>query len=161
MKKTQHNEALSENTTKSRKRKAIASKTKDQLLDENEEDSDSETKEIKGRKKKIVKKHFDTIRNRCTPGALLSVIQGFNEVQKDCVRQMGFTGILKMKMIEVTGALSCFVLKNFNSKTKKIVFQRAVIDVTKESVKEILGFPLGRKQFSKLPFRTKEDKCYE
>nr|KAJ0216731.1 hypothetical protein LSAT_V11C300128920 [Lactuca sativa] len=36
-----------------------------------------------------------------------------------------------------------------------------LIDVTKESVKEILGFPLGRKQFSKLPFRTKEDKCYE
>nr|KAJ0198477.1 hypothetical protein LSAT_V11C700344380 [Lactuca sativa] len=78
----------------------------------------------------------------CTPGAFLSVIQGFNEVQKDCVKQMGFREILKMKMTEVPGALR-------------------VIDVTKESVKEILGFPLGRKQLSKLPFRTKEDKCYK
>nr|KAJ0211108.1 hypothetical protein LSAT_V11C400224520 [Lactuca sativa] len=66
-----------------------------------------------------------------------------------------------MKMKEVPGALSCFVLKNFNSETKKIVLQKGVIDVTKESIKEILGFPLGRKQFSKHPFRTKEDKCYE
>ncbi|CAH1442060.1 unnamed protein product [Lactuca virosa] len=117
--------------------------------------------DIKKRKKKIIKKHFDTIRNRCTPGALLSVIQGLNEVQKNCVKQMGFGGILNMKMTEVPGALSCFVLKNFNSETKKIVLQKGVIDVTKESVKEILGFPLGRKQFSKLKFRTTEDKCYE
>nr|KAJ0192155.1 hypothetical protein LSAT_V11C800425040 [Lactuca sativa] len=109
---------LPEKKNESRKRKAIASKTKNQLLDKNEEDSDSETKEIKRRKKKI-----------CIPRALLSVIQGFNEVQKDCVRQMGFGGILKMKMTE-------------------IVLQRGMIDVTKES-------------FSKLPFRTIEDKCYE
>nr|KAJ0212739.1 hypothetical protein LSAT_V11C400183470 [Lactuca sativa] len=78
--------------TESRKRKDVASKRKDQLLDQNEDDSDSETKEIKNRKKKIVKKHFETIKNKCTLGALLSVIQGFNEVQKDCVRKMGFVG---------------------------------------------------------------------
>ncbi|CAI9264940.1 unnamed protein product [Lactuca saligna] len=66
-----------------------------------------------------------------------------------------------MKMTEVPGALSCFVLKNFNSEIKKIVLQRGVIDVIKESVKEIVVLPLGRKQFSKLLFKTKEDKCYE
>ncbi|XP_052627234.1 uncharacterized protein LOC128133744 [Lactuca sativa] len=143
MKKTQHKQGPTEKKTESRKRKAISSKSKDQIRDENEDDSDSATKDIKKRKKKIIKKHFDTIRNRCTPGVVFSVIQGFNEMK------------------EVPGALSCFVLKNFNSETKKIVLQKGVIDVTKESIKEILGFPLGRKQFSKHPFRTKEDKCYE
>ncbi|CAH1444963.1 unnamed protein product [Lactuca virosa] len=53
-----------EKKTESRKRKAISSKSKDQRLDENEDDSDSATKDIKKRKKKIIKKHFDTIRNR-------------------------------------------------------------------------------------------------
>nr|KAJ0191179.1 hypothetical protein LSAT_V11C800415390 [Lactuca sativa] len=103
----------------------------------------------------------DTTERRCTPRALLSVIQGFIEVQKDCVKWMGFGGILKMKMTKVPRTLSYFVLKNFDSETKKIILQRRVIDVTKESVKEILRFPLGRKQFSKLPFRSKEDKCYK
>ncbi|XP_023751199.1 uncharacterized protein LOC111899599 [Lactuca sativa] len=64
-------------------------------------------------------------------------------------------------MTDIPRALNCFVLNNFNLETKKIVLQKGVIDVTKESVKKILGFPLGRKQFSKLPFKTKEDKCYE
>nr|KAJ0201756.1 hypothetical protein LSAT_V11C600326830 [Lactuca sativa] len=65
----------------------------------------------------------------CTPGAL-----GFKEVQKDCMRQVSFAGILNMKMTEVPCALSCFVLNNFNSETKKTVLQKGVIYVTKESV---------------------------
>nr|KAJ0210969.1 hypothetical protein LSAT_V11C400178070 [Lactuca sativa] len=90
-----------------------------------------------------------------------SFVVRFNEVQKNCIGQMGFGGILNMKMIKFPGALSCFVLMNFSSETKKMVLQKGVIDVTKESLTEIIGFPLGRKQFSKLPFKTKEDKCYE
>lgn len=99
--------------------------------------------------------------DRCSPGALLSVIQGFNEVQKDCVEDMGFGDLLKMKMTEVPGALSCFVLEKFDSTTKKIILQRGKIDVTRESVHQILGFPLGRKKFSELPLRTIEDNTYE
>nr|KAJ0202338.1 hypothetical protein LSAT_V11C600327260 [Lactuca sativa] len=42
------------------------------------------------------------------------VIQGFNEVQKDYVRHMGFRGILKMKMIEENS------FQNFHLEQKKI-----------------------------------------
>ncbi|CAH1453906.1 unnamed protein product [Lactuca virosa] len=142
-----------------RKRKAV-SLTRKKKLDENQ-DSESQKNQIKRSKKKKVNKEFDTIRNRCSPGSLLSVIQGFSDVQKDCVRKMGFGDILKMKMIDVPGALSCFVLQKFNSKTKKIVMEGGVIDVTRESVNQILGFPLGKTKFSSLPFRTADDNSYE
>ncbi|CAH1438407.1 unnamed protein product [Lactuca virosa] len=36
-----------------------------------------------------------------------------------------------------------------------------VIDVTRESVNQILGFPLGKTKFSSLPFRTADDNSYE
>nr|KAJ0226072.1 hypothetical protein LSAT_V11C100036710 [Lactuca sativa] len=83
------------------------------------------------------------------------------DVQKDYVRKMGFGDILKMKMIDVPGALSCFVHQKFNSKTKKIVMEEGVIDITRESVNQILGFPLGKTKFSRLPFRTADDNSYE
>ncbi|CAI9278553.1 unnamed protein product [Lactuca saligna] len=151
---------LVEEKPDSKKRQAVVLSTEKKLVHESE-DSDFETREKKRRKKKQIKKHFDTIRNRCSPGALLSVIQGFNEVQKDCVKDMGFGDLLKMKMTEVPGALSCFVLEKFDLTTKKIILQRGKIDVTRESVHQILGFPLGRKKFSELPFRTTEDNTYE
>ncbi|CAH1415980.1 unnamed protein product [Lactuca virosa] len=118
------------------------------------------------RKRKAVsltrKKKLDQNQDsECSPGSLLSVIQGFSDVQKDCVRKMGFGDILKMKMIDVPGALSCFVLQKFNSKTKKIVMEGGVIDVTRESVNQILGFPLGKTKFSSLPFRIADDNSYE
>nr|KAJ0197988.1 hypothetical protein LSAT_V11C700348570 [Lactuca sativa] len=142
---------LEQNKEKPTKKQPAETKTTRKSPQKKVEKRKSKTRGQKGKKnesekeKEQMKKtqQSEGRNDRCTPRALLSVIQGFNEVQKDSVRQMGF-----MKMKEVQGALSCFVLKNFNSETKKIVLQRGVIDVTKES-------------FSKLPFRTKEDKCYQ
>nr|KAJ0208646.1 hypothetical protein LSAT_V11C400178080 [Lactuca sativa] len=103
----------------------------------------------KKRKKKTVNKHFDTIKNRCSPGALLSIIQGFNTIKKDCVKQMGFGDLLKMKMTEVLEALSCYVVDKFDPKKMKIPLREGVeIDVTRES-------------FSKLPFGKENNKCYD
>ncbi|CAH1454070.1 unnamed protein product [Lactuca virosa] len=129
-----------EKSSQRRRKRKVVSLIRKKKLDENQ-DSESQKNQIKRSKKKKVNKEFDTIRNRCSPGSLLSVIQGFNDVQKDCVKKMGFGDLLKMKMIDVPGALSCFVLEKFNSKTKKIVMEGGVIDVTRESVNQILGFP--------------------
>ncbi|CAH1432144.1 unnamed protein product [Lactuca virosa] len=75
---------------------------------------------------------------------------------------MGFSDLLKMKMTEVPGALSRYVIDKFDPTKMKIVLREGVeIDVTRESVNQMLGFPLGKKQFSKLPFRKENDKCYD
>nr|KAJ0205764.1 hypothetical protein LSAT_V11C500272320 [Lactuca sativa] len=72
----------------------------------------------------------------CSPGALLSVIQGLNTIQKDCVKQMGFGALLKMKMNEVPGALSCYVVEKFDPINMKIILREGVeIDVSRESGK--------------------------
>ncbi|XP_052621642.1 uncharacterized protein LOC111905975 [Lactuca sativa] len=52
------------------------------------EDSNSETKESKKGRKKIVKNQFNTIKDSFSPGTLLSVIRGFNKLQKDYVRKL-------------------------------------------------------------------------
>ncbi|CAH1438406.1 unnamed protein product [Lactuca virosa] len=85
-----------------RRKRKVVSLTRKKKLDENQ-DSESQKNQIKRSKKKKINKEFDTIRNRCSPGSLLSVIQGFSDVQKDCVRKMGFGNILKMKMIDAGG----------------------------------------------------------
>nr|KAJ0208018.1 hypothetical protein LSAT_V11C500272330 [Lactuca sativa] len=86
----------------------------------------------------------------CSPGVLLLVIQGFNTIQKDCVKQMGFCALLNMKMTE-----------KFDPTKVKIILREGVeIDVPRELVNQILGYPLGKKLFSKLPFRKENDKSY-
>ena len=97
----------------------------------------------------------------CSPGVLLLVIQGFNTIQKDCVKQMGFCALLNMKMTEVPWALSCYVVEKFDPTKVKIILREGVeIDVPRELVNQILGYPLGKKLFSKLPFRKENDKSY-
>nr|KAJ0218524.1 hypothetical protein LSAT_V11C300128930 [Lactuca sativa] len=87
--------------------------------------------------RKISEKANMDVSIMCSLGALLSIIQGFNTIQKDCVKQIGF------------GALSLYVVDKFDPTKIKIVLQERVeIDVTKES-------------FSKLPFRKENDKCYD
>nr|KAJ0209429.1 hypothetical protein LSAT_V11C400191760 [Lactuca sativa] len=78
---------------------------------------------------------------KCSPGSLLSVIQGFNDVQNDC-------GSSKDEDDRCAKG---------SSKTKKIVIEGGVIDVTRESVNQILGFPLGKTKFSNLQFRTADN----
>ncbi|CAH1446720.1 unnamed protein product [Lactuca virosa] len=63
-------------------------------------------KEENVEKESTLKRFTKSTARRCSPGSLLSVIQGFSDVQKDYVRKMGFGDLLKMKMIDVPGALN-------------------------------------------------------
>ena len=97
---------------------------------------------------------------RTSPGSLLSLILGFNNEQRDCVIEMGFGSLLDMKMTDVPGALIYYVLDCFNEKTRKIEFPTGDIDVTRESINQILGFPMGSIKLKSMGFRGAEDRTY-
>lgn len=74
---------------------------------------------------------------------------------------MGFGSLLKMKMTDVPGALSKFVLENFDPSTNTLKVKRGNIPVTRESVHEILGLPMGEVKFEELEYRKKGDTSYD
>ena len=100
------------------------------------------------------------MRNRSSPGALFTIMQTLTKDQKECVRKMGFGSLLKMKFIEVPGALSLYVLEKYNSFDNTINLPCGTINVTKESVHQIMGLPMGKTQFDDLPYPDIEDNCY-
>ena len=73
---------------------------------------------------------------------------------------MGFGKLLEMKVTDIPGALTYFVLDRFNPTTRKIELNSGSIDVTRESVNQILGFPLGSMQLKSVGFRGAEDRTY-
>jgi len=74
---------------------------------------------------------------------------------------MGFGSLLKMKLTDVPGHLSFYVLQNFNHTEMHIKVDNDFIPVTPESVQEMLGIPMGENKLSELPRRDKDDKCLE
>ena len=76
---------------------------------------------------------------------------GLSEEQKACVREMGLGEVLNMKLIDVPGALTYYILEKFNPKTMKIHLPCGTIDVTRESVANIMGFPMGNIKISDIP----------
>ncbi|CAH1448960.1 unnamed protein product [Lactuca virosa] len=101
--KEQNQEVPKEKKSRKSTRKTVEKEiTKPKKITEEET-----TEKTSGKKKK-----------RCSSGALLSIIQYFNNIHKDCEKKMGFGGLLKMKLIEVLRALSCFILQKFDSTTK-------------------------------------------
>ena len=88
------------------------------------------------------------------------MIQGLSKEQKDCVTEMGFESLLQMKMSDVPGALIYYVLERFDPQTCSVVLPIGKIQITRELVNQILGFPLGSIKFKEMEFRSKEDLTY-
>jgi len=52
------------------------------------------------------------------------------------------------------------MMDKFNPQIKQIKPERRIIDVTRESVHEMLGLPLGHRKLENMPFRNVQDTCY-
>ncbi|CAH1427284.1 unnamed protein product [Lactuca virosa] len=120
-----------------------------------------ETKVLKKHKKAVVIKKFPSLKNRCSPGSLLGVIQGLNREQKDCVRAMGFGSLLGMKMIDVPLKIVYYVLDHFNFESLKVEFDNCEVSVDSKSVQEMLGLPSGGSLLSNMDYisENNEESC--
>ncbi|CAH1437384.1 unnamed protein product [Lactuca virosa] len=111
-----------------------------------------EAKLVKKEKEVVVIKEFPSLKNRCSPGSLLGVIQALNREQKECVRAMGFGSLLRMKMIDVQLKIVYYVLYHFNFETLKVGFENCQVSVDSKSVHEMLGLPSGGSLLSNMDY---------
>ncbi|CAH1413177.1 unnamed protein product [Lactuca virosa] len=120
-----------------------------------------ETKVLKKDKKAVVIKEFPSLKNRCSPGSLLGVIQGLSREQKDYVRAMGFGSLLGMKMIDVLLKIVYYVLDHFNFESLKVEFDNCEVSVDSKSVQEMLGLPSGGSLLSNMDYisENNEESC--
>ncbi|CAH1413383.1 unnamed protein product [Lactuca virosa] len=120
-----------------------------------------ETKVLKKDKQAAVIKEFPSLKNRCSPGSLLGVIQGLSREQKDCVRAMGFGSLLGMKMIDVPLKIVYYVLDHFNFESLKVEFDNCEVSVDSKSVQEMLGLPSGGSLLSNMDYisENNEESC--
>ena len=120
-----------------------------------------ETKVLKKDKKVAVIKEFPSLKNRCSPGSLLDVIQGLSREQKDCVRAMGFGSLLGMRMIDVPLNIVYYVLDHFNFESLKVEFDNCEVSVDSKSVQEMLGLPSGGSLLSNMDYisENNEESC--
>jgi hypothetical protein len=73
---------------------------------------------------------------------------------------MGFGALLHMKFSEITGSMCAYVLHHFSMSEMQIKVYDKVIDVTVDSVQEVLGFPMGDVTFNNLHFLPPGDTSY-
>ncbi|KAJ9561909.1 hypothetical protein OSB04_007069 [Centaurea solstitialis] len=83
------------------------------------------------------KKILVTITVRTTPNPLFNAIRTMSEAQQECIRDMGFGGLIGMKLDGIPPPLGLHVALNFDQYTLTIKTSKAVIEVNEESIKDI------------------------
>ncbi|KAL4568177.1 hypothetical protein LXL04_023784 [Taraxacum kok-saghyz] len=114
------------------------------------------------RKKEVVRKpkaanEFPSMKNRCSPIALLSIIHGLSKAQNNCVREMGFGALLQSKLMDVPMKMCYYVLERLDVEKMEVVVEKEVLNVNAESVHDMLGLPIGGTLFKDMPVVDEDD----
>ncbi|KAM0050665.1 putative papain-like cysteine peptidase superfamily [Helianthus debilis subsp. tardiflorus] len=83
------------------------------------------------------------IRTRSSPKSLYEALQKLSTEQKDCVRHMGFGKMLSFTVDGIPGQLGHYVVDNLDTNRMCIKLERGSIDITKEAIHQLVGFPNG------------------
>ncbi|KVH99472.1 hypothetical protein Ccrd_022294 [Cynara cardunculus var. scolymus] len=108
--------------------------------------------DTKGREdngKGTIKTHLP-LRTRTSPKPLYTMIQNLSPSQIECVKEMGFEGMLNMKTDGIPAKLGYYVVDSFNSKNMMIKLENGVIPVTVKKIHEMIGAPIGGAQLDSL-----------
>uniref|UniRef100_A0A0D9ZGN8 Aminotransferase-like plant mobile domain-containing protein n=1 Tax=Oryza glumipatula TaxID=40148 RepID=A0A0D9ZGN8_9ORYZ len=100
------------------------------------------TSGIKG--KKVVQEKIYT---RCTPAILSDLFSGFGDQQKELVKQMGFDGLLSVRLTKLNKQFGAWILCKLDPSSGNLFAgSRHEICLTCEDVSLLLGIPCGRKE---------------
>ncbi|KVH94963.1 hypothetical protein Ccrd_002968 [Cynara cardunculus var. scolymus] len=108
--------------------------------------------DTKGREdngKCTIKTHLP-LRTRTSPKPLYTMIQNLSPSQIECVKEMGFEGLLNMKTDGIPAKLGYYVVDSFDSKNMMIKLENGVIPVTVKKIHEMIGAPIGGAQLDSL-----------
>ncbi|CAH1446719.1 unnamed protein product [Lactuca virosa] len=139
-------------------------------LDESKHKCEEEESQLKLKKVKKVsssliplnnnKMNFTTLRIRASPNSMFKIIKKLSFEQKKCVKELGFKSLLKLEIYDLPLRLSYYVVHNFDYEKMILKVMNSEIKVDSQSVNEMLGIPIGEKEVDQLPFRPKDDQCY-
>lgn len=140
-------------------------------LDESKQKCEEEKIQLKLKKVKKVsssliflnnnKMNFSTLRIRSSPNSMFKIIKKLSFEQKKCVKEHVFKSLLKLEIDDLPSRLSYNVIHNFDYEKMILKFIDSEIKVDSQSVNEMLGIPIGEKEVDQLPFRAKDDQCYD
>ncbi|KAL4564718.1 hypothetical protein LXL04_028786 [Taraxacum kok-saghyz] len=119
-------------------------------------------KEVKKAKKEVIKKpkeetDFPSMKNKCSPIALISIIHGLSKDQKNCVRDMGLGTVLQSKLMDVPMKMCYYVLERLNVEKMVVVVEKGELKVNAESIHDMLGLPIGGTLFKDMPVVVEDD----
>ncbi|KAL4573357.1 hypothetical protein LXL04_020160 [Taraxacum kok-saghyz] len=146
-------------------------RSRKRLVDEDDEDvavdeagpsRKGKRQEAKKPKKEAVRKQkaandFPSMKNRCSPIALLSIIHGLSKEQKNSIREMGFGTLLQSKLMDVPMKMCYYVLEKLDVEGMKVVVETGVLDVSAQSVNDMLGLPFGGMSFEEMDVVDEDD----
>ncbi|PWA35250.1 ulp1 protease family, C-terminal catalytic domain-containing protein [Artemisia annua] len=103
-------------------------------------------------------KNNDVFKNRGSPTQLFNAIRFLKSDNHsvNVLKKMGFASLLDLKINIIPSRLGQHVVQSFDESTMSMKHWRGDIKITKESVKEILGFPCGGLKINP-PERVKSD----
>ncbi|KAM0039915.1 hypothetical protein Hdeb2414_s0012g00387591 [Helianthus debilis subsp. tardiflorus] len=90
-----------------------------------------------------------SIRTRTSPNKLYEAVRVMNKWQREIIKEMGFGQFLGFHVSEVIANLGHYVVDMLDTESMKIQIGDRYIRVEKESVRKILGLPLGETRVAK------------
>ncbi|KAL4589589.1 hypothetical protein LXL04_002497 [Taraxacum kok-saghyz] len=161
--KNKHDGGSKENMEKRSRKRLVDEDDEDVVVDEVGPSRKGKRQEAKKPKKEAVRKtkaanDFPSMKNRCSPIALLSIIHGLSKDQKNSIRDMGFGTLLQSKLMDVPMKMCYYVLEKLDVEGMKVVLETGVLDVSVQSVYDRLGLPLGGMSFEEMEAVDEDDK---
>nr|BAD20055.1 hypothetical protein [Oryza sativa Japonica Group]BAD28889.1 hypothetical protein [Oryza sativa Japonica Group] len=93
--------------------------------------------------------HLKQESSRASPMKLIKLYPHMSGEQKRLIEGAGFHGLVDLKCSKLRPDLCSWLMEHFNPATNQLVFPgRGAIDVNEESVKSVLGIPMGDKDVS-------------
>ncbi|CAI9282710.1 unnamed protein product [Lactuca saligna] len=74
---------------------------------------------------------------------------------------MGFGSILQVNITSYPGQLSYYLLDVYDADSKRLVLQNSVIEITEQTVHDMMGLPFGGEDINELPLCDKGNEILE
>lgn len=84
-----------------------------------------------------------TMTTRTSPSTMVECVQALTDEQKEAVREIGFGGLLCMKLVRSHSKLGHYLVENLDDSEMVIHTTGGSIRITSELVKDIFGIPNG------------------
>ncbi|KAH9614108.1 hypothetical protein KSS87_021520 [Heliosperma pusillum] len=138
-------------------------KTKKRPLEENVDTEETSPKKLKSSNKKksngdenkqlatikpVVDDKMATnkLQTKCRPGQLVELINGLSKEQKEAVREIGFGGLLQLKVTKLPHGILPWILKAFDYTCNMFKLKKTEFIITKDDVHDIFLLPRGGNQ---------------